>query len=139
MKKWTWFILLILVIIVVCWLLYHYYNTPASNVSNASQPVQKNSITTVSNVATKQPEIPHSAIIGLWTDGQVNYDNIEFKNDSITYHQFKNSYPYFFDGDSIKIEMSDMTLKGKVLLNTDTLKIISEDGGMTLWRMKKKG
>lgn len=139
MKKWTWFILLILVIIVVCWLLYHYYNTPASSVSNASQPVQKNSITTVSNVATKQPEIPHSAIIGLWTDGQVNYDNIEFKNDSITYHQFKNSYPYFFDGDSIKIEMSDMTLKGKVLLNTDTLKIISEDGGMTLWRMKKKG
>jgi hypothetical protein len=139
MKKWTWFIVVIVLTAAACWLIYHYYNKQTSSANIESEPTQTATTTAVIKPVTENRKIPPSAIIGLWTDGQVNYDNIEFKNDSIIYHQFKNAYPFFLNGDSIKIEMNDMTLKGKLVLLNDTLKIISEDGGMILWRMKKKG
>lgn len=139
MKKWIWLIVVMVIAVVVCWLIYHYNNKQTTSATIESEPTQTDTTTALIKPVTENPTIPPSAIIGLWTDGQVNYANIEFKKDSIVYLQFEKTYPYALKQDSINIELSDMTMKGNLLLLNDTLKIISEDGGMILWRMKKKG
>jgi uncharacterized protein YpmS len=136
MKYWWKYVLLIAILIVIIVVCYKWYQSKAGS-TPADVPIVAVDSTSKDSIAiTPAVNVDPSAIIGSWADGHTNYDNIAFTQDSIIYQQFNKKYAYSISGDSIFIALSDMTLRGKMLIYNDTLNIISDDGGMLLWRKK---